>query len=84
MNNVWASYDSKNYVLQNVSLSIERGTNYAIVGPSGSGKSTLLNLLGGLDRPTSGKIRFDGIDLGSMNDEERSTFRGKHIYEPAS
>ena len=47
MNDVWASYDAKNYSLKEISLSIDRGTNYAIVGQSGSGKSTLLKLING-------------------------------------
>jgi len=59
MNDVSASYDSKNYVLQNVSLSIERGTNYAIVGPSGSGKSTLLKLMNGMMIPSKGTVKID-------------------------
>jgi len=59
MNDVSASYDSKNYVLQNVSLSIERGTNYAIVGQSGSGKSTLLKLMNGMMIPSKGTVKID-------------------------
>ncbi|MGB1690926.1 MAG: ATP-binding cassette domain-containing protein, partial [Nitrosopumilus sp.] len=47
MNDVWTSYDSKSYALEGVNLSIDRGTNYAIVGQSGSGKSTLLKLMNG-------------------------------------
>lgn len=52
--------------LHDVSCKIDRGSYISIVGKSGSGKSTLLNLVGGLDRPTSGTIRFDGVDLGKM------------------
>jgi len=59
MNDVSASYDSKNYILQNVSLSIERGTNYAIVGKSGSGKSTLLKLMNGMMIPSKGIVKID-------------------------
>ena len=56
MNDVSASYDSKDYVLKNIQMSISRGANYAIVGQSGSGKSTLLRLINGMMSPTKGKI----------------------------
>ena len=59
MNDVWTSYDSKNFALQGVTLSIDRGTNYAIVGQSGSGKSTLLKLMNGMMIPSKGMIRID-------------------------
>jgi len=59
MNDVWASYDSKNYSLRGIKLSIDRGTNYAIVGVSGSGKSTLVKLLNGMMRPSRGTVRVD-------------------------
>ena len=59
MNDVWTSYDSKNYSLKGISLSIERGANYAIVGASGSGKSTLVKLLNGMMRPSKGTIMVD-------------------------
>ena len=59
MNDVSASYDSKNYVLKNIKMSIHRGANYAIVGQSGSGKSTLLRLINGMMNPSKGKIMVD-------------------------
>lgn len=59
MNNVWASYDAKNFVLKEITLSIDRGVNYAIVGQSGSGKSTLLKLINGMMHPSRGTIRVD-------------------------
>ena len=59
MNDVWASYDARNYVLKEITLSIDRGTNYAIVGQSGSGKSTLLKLVNGMMLPSKGNVRFD-------------------------
>jgi len=59
MNGVSASYDSKNYVLKNIKMSIDRGANYAIVGQSGSGKSTLLRLINGMMNPSQGKIMVD-------------------------
>ena len=59
MNDVWASYDSHTYSLKNINLSIERGSNYAIVGQSGSGKSTLLKLMNGMMQPSKGIIKID-------------------------
>ncbi len=56
--------------LRGVNMEIKRGEMVSIMGPSGSGKTTLLNLLGGLDRPTSGKIWIDGIDLSTLSDSE--------------
>jgi putative ABC transport system ATP-binding protein len=58
-----------------VSLTIEPGSFVAIVGPSGSGKSTLLNLMGALDRPSSGRIRIAGTDLGALNDDGLTSLR---------
>lgn len=66
-------------ILKGVTISIQKGEMLAIVGASGVGKSTLLSLLGALDRPTSGKIRFDGIDLFSYSDSELADFRNKKI-----
>ena len=59
MNDVWASYDAKNYAVKEINLSIDRGTNYAIVGQSGSGKSTLLKLINGMMIPSKGQVKFD-------------------------
>ncbi len=56
--------------LRGVNMEIKRGEMVSIMGPSGSGKTTLLNLLGGLDRPTSGKVWIDGIDLSTLSDSE--------------
>jgi ABC-type antimicrobial peptide transport system, ATPase component len=61
--------------LSNVSVLIERGEFVAILGNSGSGKSTLLNLFGGLDRPTSGEILFDGSSIGPLSSREMSRYR---------
>lgn len=65
--------------LGGVSLTINDGEMVAIIGKSGSGKSTLLNLLGGLDKPTSGQIFFGDKELGSMKDKELAEFRLKNI-----
>jgi ABC-type lipoprotein export system ATPase subunit len=65
--------------LRCVDLSIERGDWIAIVGPSGSGKSTLLNLLGALDRPSSGRYLLDGVDVGALDEGERAAVRARSI-----
>jgi ABC-type lipoprotein export system ATPase subunit len=65
--------------LRNVDLTVYQGESVAIVGPSGSGKSTLLNVLGCLDRQTSGTYHIDGIDAASLSDEERATLRATKI-----
>ena len=65
--------------LRGVSLTLEHGTSVAIVGPSGSGKSTLLNILGCLDRPSTGSYLFDGIDVGSLGDGRRAALRAHGI-----
>jgi len=62
-------------VLKNVSLKIPRGEFVAVLGRSGSGKSTLLSLMSGLDVPSSGVIRFDGVEIQSMNEDELTLFR---------
>ena len=61
--------------VDDVSFSVEKGEFVAIVGASGSGKSTLLHLIGGVDRPTSGKIFVDGNDISKMNDDKLAVFR---------
>lgn len=65
--------------LDHVSISINRGEFVAVVGASGSGKSTLLNVCGGLDKPTSGEVYIEGIDLGGLSDDELTEFRRKRI-----
>ena len=67
------------HALNGVTLKIYPGEYVAIVGQSGSGKSTLLNVLGCLDRHTSGDYRFDGIDTSALNDKRRTTLRGRRI-----
>lgn len=62
-----------------ISFTVKRGEFAAIVGPSGSGKSTLMNLIGTIDRPTSGAIYIDGEDISKMNDEQLAVFRNKHM-----
>jgi putative ABC transport system ATP-binding protein len=62
-------------ILQEINFTINRGEFITIMGPSGSGKSTLLYLLGGLDKPTSGKILINNKDISALSDEEQSTLR---------
>src|SRR6201993_570007 len=65
--------------LDAVDLCVERGEMVSIVGPSGSGKSTLLNLIGGLDRPSSGEIRIDGKSIASLSDDDLTRLRRDKI-----
>jgi ABC-type lipoprotein export system ATPase subunit len=82
--NVTKSYPSpadtgSTLVLKDITLKVKKGLSVAIVGPSGSGKSTLLNIIGALDRPTAGRVLFDGKDLAEMNDIELAGIRNKEI-----
>ena len=81
MNDVSASYDSKSYVLKNIRMSIERGSNYAIVGQSGSGKSTLLRLINGMMNPSEGKIMVD-YKTPNVSDKKFKPFMHKIGYIP--
>jgi len=79
---VWKTYrmgDQDVHALAGVDLEIERGSFWAISGASGSGKSTMLNLLGCLDRPTSGSYALEGQDISSMSDDELSDLRLQHL-----
>lgn len=66
-------------VLENISFQIDRGESMAVVGPSGSGKSTLLNIIGALERPTSGDVFFAGKNLANLGDSELSAIRNREI-----
>lgn len=70
---------AKVIALDNVSFSVEKGEFVAIVGASGSGKSTLLHLIGGVDRPTSGKVFIDGQDIFNFNDDKLAIFRRRQV-----
>jgi putative ABC transport system ATP-binding protein len=76
---VYSSSTGKVVSLNNVSFSVTRGEFVSVVGPSGSGKSTLLNMLRALDRPTSGKVFMDGIDIFSLNDSQLATVRNNKL-----
>jgi len=80
--NLIKTYDTgsiKYHALQNVDISIGYNEVAAIVGPSGSGKSTLLHLIGGLDRPTSGVVDVDGINLSELSENELADYRSKKV-----
>ncbi len=83
MNDVWTSYDSKNFALEGINLSIDRGTNYAIIGQSGSGKSTLLKLMNGMMIPSKGTIKIDYVSP-NMNDKKFKNMMHTIGYIPQS
>jgi ABC-type lipoprotein export system ATPase subunit len=66
-------------ILKDISLSVQRGESISIVGPSGSGKSTLLNIIGTLDKPTSGSVKLDGQDLATLSDTKLASVRNRKI-----
>ena len=76
---VYGKGESKVTAVDNVSFSVEKGEFLAIVGSSGSGKSTLLHLLGGVDRPTSGKVYIDGKDIYNLSDDNLAIFRRRQV-----
>lgn len=67
------------HALRGIDLEVFEGELLVLLGPSGSGKSTLLNMVGGLDRPTDGSVRFRGADLGIMNDRQLTRYRRDHV-----
>jgi lipoprotein-releasing system ATP-binding protein len=73
------SGDGEVAVLKNLSLQVGRGESVAVIGPSGSGKSTLLNIIGALDKPTSGAVIFEGEDLAQLNDRRLAQIRNQKI-----
>ena len=80
--NLCKTYGQKPNIVQaidSVTITVDKGEFVAIIGTSGSGKSTLLNMLGGLDRPTSGGVKVDNFELGKLNDENLTVFRRQRI-----
>ena len=75
----YGSGENAVHALDGVSFSVEKGEFVAIIGPSGSGKSTLLHILGGVDKPTSGKVWMDGNDVYAQNDEQLAIFRRRQV-----
>ncbi|GGN37564.1 putative ABC transport system ATP-binding protein [Actinoplanes campanulatus] len=76
---VTKSYPGGVHALRSVDLSVDQGELIAIVGPSGSGKSTMLNVIGTLDRPTTGTVRIDGHDVARLSDRQLSALRASRI-----
>ena len=76
---IYGSGNNEVRALNDVSFSVEQGEFLAIIGPSGSGKSTLLHILGGVDRPTSGKVYMNGQDVYAQNEEQLAIFRRRNV-----
>ena len=76
--NIWKSFGELE-VLKGVNLKVDKGEIVAIIGKSGAGKTTLLQIIGTLDRPTSGKVLIEGEDVFALNDKQLAAFRNKHI-----
>ena len=76
---IYGKDTTKVVALDHVSFTVEKGEFVAIVGASGSGKSTLLHLIGGVDRPTSGKVYIDGKDIFKFNDDKLAIFRRRQV-----
>ena len=79
LSKVYGKGNSKVVALDNVSFTVDKGEFVAIVGASGSGKSTLLHLIGGVDRPTSGKVYIDGKNIYDLDDEKLAIFRRREV-----
>ena len=76
---VYGKGENEVRALDGVSFSVEKGEFVAVIGPSGSGKSTLLHILGGVDRPTSGRVLMDGRDVYAQNEEQLAIFRRRQV-----
>jgi len=79
LSKIYGEGENKVEALKNVSFTINRGEFIAIMGVSGSGKSTLLHMIGGLDRPTDGKVYVDGEDIYKLNEQKLAIFRRRNI-----
>lgn len=76
---VYGNGENRVDALKNINLNVKKGEFIAIIGPSGSGKSTLLHLLGGVDKPTSGKVYVDNTDIYSLNEKKLAVFRRRNL-----
>ena len=79
LSKVYGTDENKVMALNDVSFSVNKGEFVAIIGPSGSGKSTLLHILGGVDRPTGGKVFMNGQDVYQQNEEQLAIFRRRQV-----
>ena len=79
LSKTYGTGDTKVMALDDVSFSVDKGEFVAIIGPSGSGKSTLLHILGGVDKPTSGQVFIDGVDICKLNESKLAIFRRRQI-----
>jgi len=79
LNKIYGKGENQVKAVDNVSFSVQKGEFVAIIGASGSGKSTLLHLIGGVDRPTSGKVFIEGKDIYTLNDDNLAIFRRRQI-----
>ena len=79
LNKIYGKGENEVRAVDDVSFSVEKGEFVAVIGASGSGKSTLLHLLGGVDRPTSGKVFIDGEDIYKLNDDNLAIFRRRQV-----
>lgn len=76
---VYGTGDGQTVALKDVSFSVEKGEFVSIIGASGSGKSTLLHIIGGVDKPTSGKVFINGVDIHAQSEDKLAIFRRRHI-----
>ena len=79
LSKIYGQGENEVRALDDVSFSVEKGQFVAIIGPSGSGKSTLLHILGGVDRPTSGKVFLEGQDVFAQNEDQLAIFRRRQV-----